>query len=65
MVGGMERTIVHGISSHIPKHEIPDDVVSFLPILDSSFTFNFIGNSLFILTGRQPGTIGEQKRTTF
>jgi len=29
-----------------PEHEIPDDVVSFLPILNSFFTSNFIGNSL-------------------
>ena len=28
------------------EHEIPDDVVSFLPILNSFFTSNFIGNSL-------------------
>jgi hypothetical protein len=29
-----------------PEHEIPDDVVSFLSILNLFFTFNLIGNLL-------------------
>jgi len=39
------------VSTHIYRnmidleHEIPDDIVSFLPIVDSFFTFNFFGNS--------------------
>jgi hypothetical protein len=39
-------------SSHVyqnmidSEHEIPDDVLSFLPIFDSFFTSNFIGNLL-------------------